>query len=522
MSLPVTAYLDSSEFLNGGYFASVGEYPSCKPPNVNGFRRAYHYYDRLDCIVQQEVGSQHGNRWAVRLDANFIDNSSVSCKWGNPGELGVITMAVGEWDMQLNTQKFYWADTETQWKELDVDNMSDDGAVYVGIIDPRGQDNGLSWPGDPYGYWGADSCQIFFETLNRALVLYARANIPGGGVDTNSHRPILVDLTTGNAVENVPFTTRYTGSPVDDAESPPFKGETFELQWGQFVPDDDSTPANPKGYLLLAQSNAGLAAGTWIKQVDWNPNGVSPAEGQPARTHCQTRLLSKFQPTQGSWPGACPVADTTYQCPIARRSDDTWMFIWGTDVDGPHSPGECGRATIGQQATPVALTRPVFIGRPKTNSIATAVSTFVGDLGERISGLSATWSLKKASEYREILPTTGTPDEVVYVDNPPIDDQHLVEVYLDGDLLDPMYWSISAGGGDADTGAVRLYSPHSGSGVYEMRYRHVENPVAGARTNLLTPAATSDDYGNIYARIRIEDDDELIGEWEHLSATEEA
>lgn len=518
MAIPCTAYTDRSAYLNGGYWASAGQYPACDAKNYIGTR--YCYYDRLDCIVQRETGVIENT---IRVDANYLDNSSAVCKRSTPSTLNDIDRyVVGEWNRSTNTQKLYGAKINTYWYELDVDNMTEVGQVFASTLRDYKCGNGSAWPDS--GYWDSQLAEtshvVFFESLDYVLVACARAVIPGGGVANASYRPILVRISTGEAFENVPFYSRYASSPTDAAEHGPFIGNTFALGRIQFVPDDDSTHLIPKGYLLLHQASHAGNTPTWVSQVDWNPFGIASAEGIPTRVHCQQRLLSRYHPAQAAWPSGMP--DVERQPIICRASDDQWLVLWGDGAAGPQTPGDCGTVLVSKTPTLSAVTRPTSLAKPKTNSTAVFVATVLGDLGERISGASCEWTLEKASEIREVLATTATPDEIVAVDNPPIDHAAGVTMWRnDVELIEEVDYSLTTGGGDPDTGLIQMISPHSMSGIYEFAYRHVTAPTAGAHGNLLTPSARSDDDGNLYARVRYDDDDDLIGQWDYLEAAVE-
>lgn len=519
MSLPCTAYTDRSAYLNGGYWASVGQYPAVDAANNIGAR--YCYYDRLECIIQKEVGAVDNT---VRVDAHYLDNSSAVCKRSTPNTLDDFNRyVVGEWDKTSNTQKLYGAKwTNELWYEIDVDNMTEVGTIYSSTVKMDSCANGSSWP--DAGHWRTllteSTHMVFFETLDYALVACVRAVIPGGGVDNDSYRPVLVRLSTGEAFENVPIFTRYASSPNDEAEHGPFIGNTFSLGRIQFVPDDDSTPSQPKGYMLFHQAYHASNTPTWVQQVDWNPSGAGSAEGIPTRVHCHQRLLSRYHPNQAAWPSGMP--DVERDPLICRAADDQWLVIWGDGAAGPQDPGDCGTVLVSKTPTLSDVTRPTALAKPKTNSTAIFVSTVLGDLGERIAGASCELSLKRTSEIREVMATTGTPDEAVAVDHPPIDHAAGVTIWRDDvELVEETDWSLTTGAGDPDTGVVQFISPHTTSGVYEIAYRHVTAPTAGSHGNLLTPSARSDDDGNLYARVRYDDDDDLIGQWDYLEAVVE-
>lgn len=517
MSFPTLSYTSVIDYFNGGYWASSGVYPFFYYTyNINPRpEQQVFYYDAYGQMVLVFPWPGGGVRLA-RFDPAFVNNQSGSVIQAKSTVVLPWGWNVGEWDQSAGTQKLY-ASYSGRFAEIDPATMTWKGTYdYASYLGPDQQRNGRSSGTDGHFYFPNGYGQaLIFESMGYALYSYGRAyNSSYGGY----HGDVMftASLTTGDYLETIPIPVSYNASPTA-WERPLFMGEGVYLQGMQFIPDADSTPTAPKGYLLLHESDQSENS-SYIKVCDWNPTDAESESGIPTRVHCQERFMSLVDPNDGGLPDGLPWIKNH---PVLAHGTTGKMYMYsspnGYTATGAHTLDDhCVICEFGTSPTPAIVSPPAFSGRTVTNRTIQAIVHVAGDLGEPIGGLSVAFSAKASSAKGELLENAGV-GGVVYVDNPPIDEAGTTTVYEDGVELETN-WSVTG----YDTGEVTFTSPKQLPGsVYTIDYRHSQNPQAGSRVNLLTPAARTDETGRAACSVRIDDDDDLVGEWDEVTATVE-
>lgn len=519
MGFPNVAYTSVINYFNGGYWDAQGEYPYFYYAyNINTRpEQQVFYYDAYDQMAMFYPWS--GSVRLCRFDPAFVNNQAGSVILAVPGGgLQITGWAVGEWNKSAGTQKLCSTGWQSKFADINPATMTWAGTFSYGTeIGYAGQLNSHAPDTDGYfaaGTWGLGQC-IFFESMGYGLYCYGRPYLTANG-GYHGNVMFTASLSTGDAIETIAIPVCYKNSPTA-WEMPRFMGDEIHFTGMQFVPDDDSTPTAPKGYLLLHESRQ-TPKTMYVKCVDWNPTGAPSGTGIPTRTHCQQRWLSLLSPSDAGMPNGLPWVNNH---PVLVHATTGKMYMYSSldnyTAAAQHTLDDhAAICEFGTSPTPAILTPPAFTGRTETNRTIEAIVHVAGDLGEPIGGRSVAFSAKQISQRGELLDNNGV-GGVVYVDHPPIDEAGTTKVYEDGTEL-TTNWSVT----DYATGEITFTSPKQLPGsTYTADYRHAQNPQPGSRVNVLTPAALTDDAGSARCRVKIADDDDLVGEWDQITASVE-
>ena len=530
MSLKAVESKSLESFFRGGSF-SPGAYTYGVQLSAEPYLRAIAYYDRLDGIVMQ------GKQWLDPAPAQEIhlifdplgdDNTSPVSRQGDViGGKRAGQMCVGEWDRVANTQTLYVGDTTAnEFYDLDL-------ATWV--LDDSTNLWGFNWhvgaggSGSAIGGWdelnSALGNFVFFETWGYAIRGCAQVK----HTDSSIYRGLAqIDLATNKAtLLDVP--TFYTSFPAALFETTTFNGDSFSLGVPQFAADDDSVPAAPKGRLFLF-SGEYLGDGAvpnsdnrvYMKVIDFNPLGVSPAPGTPNRIHLRETLMTKLDFIQQQLFGTNPnsLGDANDGgTPTPQRLKQFFHPPTRTIItycDWKWSTFENERGIVRHSLTPelYQMEPPTAQEEVETNKTVTFKSRGMGDLADPLAGITATWALARRSTVNEPLDTSGSPVSN-FVAHPPIDPDSLV-VKQDGTPLSPPGdYTVNEA-----TGEITWAGAHPvGGSVYTASYGHSTVSATPPNGTLLQETSETDEYGFAETRVQYPDDDELAGDRDRITAT---
>lgn len=518
-------YFKTGNFSTGNFLYGVLQ--SGQP-----YRRAIVYYDRLDIMVMRANYDQFpsGDREVhCHWDPLGLDNTEPIARWGDVvSGKRANQMCVGEWDRVANTQTLYCGDTTTnQFYILDL-------ATWV-VDDSVNQMNFLWWfgaggSGGAIGGWdennGALANFVIFETWGYAIRGVAQVK----HTDSNIYRGLAqIDLATGKAtLLDVP--TFYTSSPAALFEAPEFNGDSFSLGVPQFVADDDSLPAAPKGRLFLYQGEY-LGDGAvpnsdnrvYLKVIDWNPLGVAPAEGTPNRVHLREILMTKMdfiqQQVFGTNPNSAGDA-VDGGTPSTKRAKHFYHPPSRTVItffDWKITTNENERGIVRHSIVPELdqMEPATAQSEVETNKTVVFKARGMGDLGEPVAGITATWSLARRSTIAEALDTSAAPAFNI-VAHFPIDPDTLVVEYLGTPLTEGVDYSVVE-----STGTITWMGAHSppATSGYTATYRHSTVSATPPHGSLLQETSETDTDGIAETRVQYPDDDDLAGDRDRITAS---
>lgn len=485
---------------------------------TSGYRCVYH--DQTDRIYFSISNTYPGGATgdAGWYDPYFAVGTAPSCQRfaGAPG--WVVIHAVGDWDRVLNRQYLYGRIT-SDIERVSITSLQSDGIVYPNLL-WTGSNNGKISTQD--GFWSVTSAQDwhFFETLGYAIVV-GGTSVRFGGVTYNTVA-VQVDLATGDGVPIAGFPTRCTTSP-NIYQRPQVFGDSVTLNSIQFIPDDDSTPAQPKG-LMMQYSSERIATGDsmrdYVRFSDWNPTGKVAAAGTSNRVHLRELSLSRLEYLDGAT-GAYP----TGLGGGATQAHSNFMFI--------HPPTRIlsiiktvGSAHVANQTTLRGrfattpgvsfLTPPAPARTVGTASTIPFVATVSGSLGERIAGVNVAFTLKRAATFEEPL-TIGAPgSSSVIAQHPDNDPAFQPIVKKNGTPLTvTTHYTI-----DYVNDEVDFVAPEPvGGNTYTITYRHRTEPVSPPHGSLLNSTTLTDEAGHAIALVRYDNNANLVGMMDSLEAT---
>ena len=390
----------------------------------------YMYLDKFDLIQMHFETLAINVDGPTRFDPALVDASTSGSvgNWVKQANLNQFC-AIGAYDPSTGNQRlFTFGDTIGQqaWKELSMSVPN----VEVGAAD--------TWPntwthrpsvasgisnGDD-GDWTAFYTPVIFPDWDGGkMISPAMTELWHDGTNKIGSTG-LIDLTTGVATPIADMFTRYMATPNHEFVTGRLFNEpvaTMDFGQLQFIPDDDSTGAVPKGRLFFstivsALKTAGIAR-CYFKFIDFNPLAVP---GTPTRIHLRERLVSKFLlDTNGPW-----VEDTNAVSATAYNGNHGWIYVPTINkILLPYIVGSSASTSTGQRAmvklTPEATL--ATIGRPaprqsvRTNRTQTFGSEARGDLGEFIVGQDVTWALERITTIGEDVSGTPTPGESGWV-----------------------------------------------------------------------------------------------------------
>lgn len=473
------------------------------------------YYDRLDVIYGKGVAPGGG---ALTMDPLFLDNTNPTFGAFDSSEVDFSDLIIGQLDRIANVQRVY------QFRPGFVPMDERNPLVLAQVIDS-----------DPWPNFGPQQSLVvaagtigwYTQTEGSVLLLgdgtggYRKAINTWCDVthtDTVTYQDVaaLIDLDTGLA-EILPVPVSYGNPTQNQFTEPSLFGDAVSFRNCQFVGDDDSTLAAPKGFLFfhsLSVNAGGSNRFNYVKLVEFNPLN---APGTPNRIHLRTRLITRYTVVEGQFGNQVDGVHSflnqhcLYHPPTRKILHPTTVGTASTPV----VTGEVGLLRV--PITPVLdlLTKPSQRTTVETNSIVQFSSDARGDLNEPISGQRVDWKLERISTKAEVLATTPTPGETVTVTNGPMDElPRPVVVYEDGTpLVETTDYTLNRAAGQITFVAPK---PLAGGEVYTADYFHEATPADPPWGRLLNLTGTSDENGELSARVEYVDDAELISQRDRL------
>lgn len=530
MALEATANIDLASLLTGGNYPSQGgELLINDAVGDQSTQRAF-YYDRLDFIASDwsRIGLPSTQQW-VRVDPLFLDNTGTLFtavdEPGSIGGQGNESVAVGEWDRVNNVQRVYAyrASNPSPNDFNEVNPLALNSVIQLDAfanVGPDGTKGAGPTAGNPGHLSAVDGYWLFFETWGFALCVCCDVVDSGG---TNRSRVMgLLDLSTG-AATIVDSPVAYGTQSHKFAEAQLF-GQDVEFQFGQFVPDDISTPSAPRGRLVLSAaggSNPGDSSlqRSWVKIVDWNPLAV---EGTPSRVHLRERLLSAIDLDKGN-PGALNGVHSSvneiYRWMFHPRTNR--LFLFSSDgVSDPLVAGEQKAMFISSAPVVSEVTEPSAQSDIVTGRITSFSTTALGTLEEKIGGVSLQATLQRESTVDEVLPVTPSAGETVALQqtvSPTDPNLSPITVKKDGvPLTEGVHYNL-----DRPNSEIDFIGPEPvGGSTYTATYRHFGDPAGPPHGTLLNQFAETDETGQGIFRVDYDEEDPVDDRWDRLDVVQ--
>ena len=506
-------YFSTGVFSGGSHYRFLGGFDT---PPLGGPV----YVDRNDTLVYGGAQVSPEVKGLMQFDPRFLDNSAAKAKFATQGPNQATIIMVGEWDKVNGIQKIYGGFNMPPMIIYPIDQSTL-------VLDLGSPISPGTWPfyfdtkvGGTTGIGGWDdsatgSDTLFFETWGYALRI-ARCRHTDGIL----YRGLtLVDLTTGlGTLLDVPVW--YRDGAADLFEHPRFHDDEFELNGLQFVADDDSQVAAPKGRIFLHSndflSDLGDVVDTdwrqWMKIIEWNPLDVSPSPGNPSRVHLRELLMTKldfvqrqsFGTNENSTGDTIPPGGGFAHGELrARFHPPTRTFITCNDMG---SSGERGYVRTSLAPALSQIQAPTALQEVETARTPRFRAKALGDIGEPIGGLPSTWALDRRSTIGEEFDTSSGTETYVDVANAPIDTGTLVFYYLGTPLTITTDYTVNEGTGRI-TG-VGAHTPFNVSG-YTADYRHATVGAQPPHGTLLQLTGRTDELGHTETRVEYDDDDDL-------------
>lgn len=495
------------------------------------------YYDRFDQVYALSAGGQAigGTSLWLRYDPLTLD-TSVSGALAIRGLSGLSAIFTGEWNKTTGVQRMYGDNTISATgaiQELSPTTLAaidTDAYPNLGVGEHRGSltatDDGFyRQVGSTQGNW------IFFETLGYAInpFLEVRAS---GQFETGVMAQ--VDLTTGAATIITDVPTRYTSGPTD-FQAPQVAGQSFDLKVLQFAPDDDSTPAAPKGRFILSHQGPltdpidSSLDNIYSKIIEWNPSGLS---GTPNRVHKREIFVSRMQLLENDVVGNGGIGNGSYTTETVVFHPGTNSYRWffrfhgsGTDPD----PSDITAITYSVQPAVFGITAASQLEEVETNKTVDFAVTVIGDVGEKIAGEPVEFSLQRASTVGENVGTGDGATNSFALDNAPIDFlDEISSITVAAVSYTPVAVGAAASGNevevDLSNGDLEFFvggvsTPPPNGDVILASYLHPSTPATPGHGTLLTGLTRSDETGRAFAQVRYPDDSTLEDGLDQLDAT---
>lgn len=487
------------------------------------------YIERDDLCVGQGDAQSPAPAFSVRWDPHLIDNlSSTVGPFNSPvsgGDNFNATYFVSAFDPSTNTQRLF-------------NVLGANGVIQeISINNPTLLIDSNPWPkfnrqipsdfiSGQVGYWAQMDypCRwLFFPGIDLAIVMATRLWIAGPVEKTNIIAAVTLSTGFGQPL-GVPG--RYAAGENEFNRGPVFDESDITFRGVQFIPDDDSIDAQPKGELMFwskTTNPSGNDGRVYVKFVDFNPIGIS---GTPNRVHLRETLFSRVDLTLNTLPTGDPPSPLNGVPVSAGGMAHPNVFFGSSGDQRIHILGSDGISignTIDVQASKAAIaaliSTPSQKVDPTTNRLVTYQSEVRGNLGEEIANAAVTFTLERLSTEGEVLATTPTPGETVVVDNFPIDRSIEFpagfQVLEDGSpLTESTHYTVTEA-----TGSINFIGPKPEVGkVYTINYAHTAAPATPAHGNLIDAAIFSNIDGVAQARVSYPDDDTLAGHLDQLEA----
>lgn len=499
------------------------------------YRPASRWVDRTGVYQVQGVRDDNLQWGLFRIDPELIDTTSSRVGFINTGLNGYF---LGDYEPLTGNQRLFGkipgSGTGINFTEV----VTDDPLQVIGSVFPN------TWVDFPnpaggitsnldIGYWEVQTAQdadvLFFPGINRMLVLWA-FNVRFS--DNNLHSGVMawVDLTTGAAtILDSPINYRTAGQ-TDQFNRGALFGETENVTFksGQFIPDDDSLNSAPKGRLMLTagrvpSGGGGGAKRSYVKFIEFNPTG---AGGSPQREHLREIIITRVETDWSGVPSSL-LPDPANNTVLGQYNSGQFLYFdtrrnrvmmatsqtqgWTTD---PRANALCE-----WDLTPdiTNMTPPTPLGPPSTGRVVLFQTDLRGSLNERVGGEVVNWSLERTSTEGEQIDVSGSsPGDLIAVANQPVDlliDYNRRVLKNGTPLTEGVEYTWTTTG-------VQFIGPEPDAGaIYLVDYPHPATPVPNPHGVLLNSTSISLEDGRAQARVRLADDDNLVGGRDKITAT---
>ena len=502
------------------------------------------YYDRLDQVII-DVTPNSQIQW-LKFDPLMLDNTSPVTRLGASGVASGPALAIGEWDQVANVQKIYSAKNVGQnpLSLLEHAGSNPDLAIldttpFAAALNFKSSPGASALIGHKTDSTGVSGCAggqnmvgniVIFETAGYAL----QSGIAVRHTDNAFYCAVLaqIDLTTGRCdptegnntgriVPDIPLS--YVAVPTQFQTAQKFGDEIF-FDSIQFDPDNDSTPAVPKGRLIFSASsfsNPALTTGVnrkiYVKIVEWNPTGVSPVPGNPNRVQAREIFFSRATILVDTEPesGGVGSSSSSIVHRFMHHPPTETLRVYSRDLGGADSVMDVYELA----AVFDALSAPSAEQSVETGKVTTFSVSASGDLGEAIVNRPVDWSSKRASSFKEALDTAALGPTSTLA-NPPIDDAVPPSLVVRDNnavvLSAPADFTIVGSTGVITWAGVH---PQATSG-YDASYDHRTNTAAPSHGTLLNTRSNTDTNGKAIARMQYPANDELVTETDEITAVD--
>jgi len=353
-----------------------------------------------------------------------------------------------------------------------------------------------------------------------------RASLTSGQDSNNAF--IWVDLSTGRIVGRLQNTPGRADDSGGNFTEPRIFGKQFNWLTSMFIPDADSTPGRPKGELFIyGAANGTTAIGSvtgafnasaFIRFIDFNPFSSTATGGQPTRLHERVNFESVLEyqtnPLElygisGGTTSALNVerSNHVFYDPGTRRIG---MIASTTTPD--QLVGESGHALWQRAVTPWITTSPTARTIPQTNAVVEFETFLLGDLGEPVVGVQVDWELGRVSTLDEqITPAFPGTSQLA---NFPVDSGSL-GITSDGvPLAETTDYTV-----DLATGEITWVTNQTGASLVLATYEHRGDLALPAFGELLDAGTLTDSDGRAITRVRYDDNDAIVGQYDRITAT---
>ncbi len=528
MSLQVVDDLDPDTLFSGGNYGANGGFFLFA---TAGLFKPNAYYDRLDIGISRWSNGTGipASDQVCQFDPLLLDNTGALFTTApDPVEN---SLAVGYWDRSLNEQKIYnfssaaaAANPFIEVNPLSLDQvLASDPFPLVGT----GKTRSALTIGQAGYYEKVEGGWIFFEGWSGGNALVFNADVTHTDLVTYENVTAVVDLTTG-AATIIDMPSAYGNPPLAGHQfsQPQLFGQDVTFRWPQFVQDDSSSSAAPRGEVWVFAEGTTSPADSgnfrrWIKVFDWNPLGIS---GTPSRVHLRERLVSAadfIKSTPASTSGVHESGSSLTAMMFYHPRSNQIIQYSSIAADLALDPGETKFIRVAPTPGVDIITNPSARERIATGKTIDFSVEALGTFSEKIGGIDMVFALTRESTVGEVLSTTPTPGETVTLANtvsPTDPGESPISVYEDGTkLTETTHYTLNRGASQITFVGPK---PLAGGEVYTADYRHFGTNLTPAHGTLRNLTATTDVNGEALARVDAPDEDPVKDRWDDLDATQ--
>lgn len=509
---------------------------------VYGLWGYYRRFDKLILPTWVEDSSPFNNFGLALVDGKFLDTTASG--WDQTRITGGYKIAtVGTFDPDTGNQRLYFANDEDSYDELDPDDLTLSGTDVYPNTGPMRTGNGTLGASDPgfYNLGGGDTyspAQIFEELTDGVvgetettgtnvfpdglMLTWARIAYGYPSGDPLHKTWVWIDIANGRCVGRF-LIPGHAGIGAAPGREPRLDGEDVLWQRGQFVPDDDSTITEPKGFMFITaypQQNASpILERLWMRFIDLNPMNKTAASGTPSRTHARITLTSRIEfdedlSNYSEFPLGPTLTIANYYPIYHPPTADILLVTGAWDATYPTTGDDKQVRFSYVPHAQIDLVSPVTaLSVPRTADTVTLRADVRGDFQEPIAGVAGTWTLKRQSTLGEVLDASTFPGSSQLAQfpvdpNDAGDAEGTLVVTADGTpLVETTDYTVNL-----TTGLITWVTDQSGAALVTADYEHRGDPVTPAHGTLLSSSGNSDANGQLWTRVRYDDDDDLVGQ----------